>query len=89
MKKTIAALAVILSACGTMNTGIVEIDDNTYMYSKQDWMSHTAGAIKVEMFKEARKFCADKGKKFALVNQQSNDYSIGASAGAEIQFQCV
>ena len=90
MKSVALLLLLALAGCATTNTGIVEIDDNTYMYSKQDWMAYSGGAVKVEMFKEARDFCKAKGKKFVLLNQQSQDAALYvASAGAELQFQCV
>ncbi len=51
-------------------------------------MAYTGGQVKVEMFKEAREFCGAKGKKMKLLGQQSQDYAVGSSAGAEIQFAC-
>jgi hypothetical protein len=86
MKHVVVLLAVILAGC--VSTGVKELDDNHFMISKQDWMAYTGGQVKVEIFKEARDFCAAKGKKMKLIGQQSQDYAIGASAGAELQFSC-
>lgn len=91
MKKLafVAAIATsILAGCAT-NTGIVQIADDTYMYAKQDWMAHSGGVVKAELYKEANAFCAGKGKKFTPVNSTSQDALLyQASAGAEIQFTC-
>lgn len=86
MKKVIWAVAITLTGC--VSTGVKELDDNHYMISKQDWMAYTGGQVKVEIFKEARDFCMSKGKKMKLMGQQSQDYALGSSAGAEIQFTC-
>lgn len=85
----VAAIATsALAGCAT-NTGIVQIADDTYMYAKQDWMAHSGGVVKAELYKEANAFCAGKGKKFAPVNSTSQDALLyQASAGAEIQFTC-
>lgn len=89
MKMCLAVLVLALSACVT-NTGIVKIDDDTYMYAKQDWMAYSGSAVKVEMFKEANAFYKNMGKKMRIVGQQSQDYAYyTSSAAAEIQFQCV
>lgn len=86
MKNSIALLAIVLAGC--VSTGVKELNDNHYMISKQDWMAYTGGEVKVELFKEAREFCVAKGKKMVVLGQQSQDYAIGASAGAELQFTC-
>lgn len=86
MKKIVAVLAIAMAGC--VSTGVIEVEDNHYMLSKQDWMAHTGGQVKIEMFKEAREFCAAKAKKMKILGQQSQDYAIGSSAGAEIQFAC-
>ena len=86
MKRVVAAIAVVLAGC--VSTGVIEVEDNLYMLSKQDWLAYTGGQVKVEMFKEAREFCRAKGKKMKVVDQTAQDYAIGSSAGAEIQFSC-
>ena len=88
MKKVAAVLVIALSGC--VSTGIQQIDDDgTYMYSKQDWMAYSGGGVKLEMLKEARAFCQKQGKKMVLSEQVTQDYAIGQSASAEIQFKCL
>jgi hypothetical protein len=86
MKASVLIFALLLAGCVT--TGIQEVDDNHYLYAKQDWMAYSGGGIKVEMFKEAREFCQAKGKKMKIIGQGAQDYAIGQSASAEIQFSC-
>lgn len=84
----VAITTSALAGCAT-NTGIVQIADDTYMYAKQDWMAHSGGVVKAELYKEANAFCAAKGKKFTPANSSSQDALLyQASAGAEIQFTC-
>lgn len=91
MKKLVFVAAIAtstLAGCAT-NTGIVQIADDTYMYAKQDWMAHSGGVVKAELYKEGNAFCAGMGKKFTPVNSTSQDALLyQASAGAEIQFTC-
>jgi hypothetical protein len=80
--------ALTITGCASTNTGIVQIADDTYMYSKQDWMAYSGGVVKAELYKESNAFCASKGKKFAPLNSTAADYGMSQSAGAEIQFTC-
>jgi hypothetical protein len=85
----IAAAVLALSGCAAPSTGIVKIADDTYMYSKQDWMAYSGGSVKADMYKEAGEFCAKQGKKLVPIGSTSQDYAIArSSASAEIQFAC-
>ncbi len=85
---TVAALST-LAGCAATNTGIVQIADDTYMSSKQDWSEYSGGVVKAELYKEANAFCASKGKKIAPLNSTAEDYKpYQSSAAAEIQFSC-
>lgn len=80
-------LTVINAGCAT-NTGIVQIADDTYMYSKQDGWAQSGGAIKAGLYKEANDFCRSKGKKLTPLNSNSVDLTNRQMASAEIQFTC-
>ena len=81
-------LAVVNAGCAATNTGIVQITDNTYMYSKLDRWAQSGGIIKAELYKEANAFCMSKGKKLVPLSSTSMDRRIGGKASAEIQFSC-
>lgn len=91
MRNIVSTLAVLaLAGCAAPNTGITEINDNHYMYAKQDWMAWSGATVKAEMFKEAVAFCKAKGKKMEIIGQTSQDAAAyTSSAAAEIQFTCV
>ena len=85
---SIAFVAVLLSGCAS-TTGIVEVEDNHYMLSTQDYMAYSGSEVKVAMFKEARAYCNAKGKKMVVIGQQSQDMAYYTSfASAEIRFKC-
>lgn len=89
MKRIAIAVLLALSGCAA-NTGFVQLDENTYMYGKQDVMAWSGSAVKADMYKEAIAFCNAKGKKFVPGSSTANDYGIYQSyAGAEIQFKCI
>lgn len=78
-----------LAGCAATSTGVVQIADDTYMSSKQDWWAYSGGAVKAELYKEASAFCVSKGKKIVPLNSTAGDYSpYQSSAAAEIQFSC-
>lgn len=92
MKKSFFLAAVVLSTlagCAATSTGIVQIADDTYMSSKQDWWAYSGGVVKAELYKEANAFCLSKGKKIVPLNSTADDYNpYQSSAAAEIQFSC-
>lgn len=92
MKKLFFLAAAALSTftgCAATNTGIVQIADDTYMSSKQDWSEYSGGVVKAELYKEANAFCVSKGKKLVPLNSSAEDYSpYQSTAAAEIQFGC-
>ncbi len=70
-------LAVVNAGCAATNTYIVQITDNTYMYSKIDTWERSSGIIKAELYKEANTFCASKGKKLVPLGSEGTDRSMG------------
>ena len=88
--KRCALIFFVAIICGcAANTGIVKISDDTYMLGKQGGWESSGSAVKISLYQEANKFCADKGKKFVQTTAQSDDMGPGKHATAEIQFKCL
>lgn len=91
MKKlsTIIGSIFFLSGCATGTDGVVEIGPNTYMIGGLGGMTDYSGsAVKARFFKEAAKYCSDKGMKMVPLNSTGQDaYGINY-ASAEVQFRC-
>jgi hypothetical protein len=85
MKKLL--LLAFLGGCAT-HTGVVKINDDTYMIGAQDYMAYSGSGVKAQLYKEANEFCAKQGKKVEPVADNKTDYGWSGHAGAEIQFRC-
>lgn len=80
--------ALLVAGCGS-HTGVVKINDNHYMISKQDIWAHSGGSVKADLYKEAAEFCAKQGKQVQPFSSQSSDALVyQSSASAEVQFSC-
>ena len=53
------------------------------------WLDHSGSVVKVRLFQEAKKFCAEKDRIMLLVNSTGQDAGYATWASAEIQFRCV
>lgn len=81
--------AVIVSGCATGTDGVVEIGPNTYMLGGLGGMTDYSGsAVKARFFKEAAKYCAEKGMDMTPINSTGQDSNFGNYASAEVQFRC-
>ena len=93
MKSLRAALSgigaiVVLAACGS-SSGIVRINDDTYIVRAQDYVGSSGSAVKAKLYEQANEFCASQGKKVAQTSDYAADYVPAKSfAGAELQFKC-
>lgn len=88
---SIAITAIVLSGCAVTGTeGVVEIGPNTYMLGGQGgrW-DHSGSAVKARFFKEAAKYCSDKGMTIVPLNSTGQDAYGISYASAEVQFRCV
>ena len=86
----LALTAVGVIGCATPGSGIVEIADDTYMHSKfGSMLTYSGGEVKAELYKEAKQFCAAKGKKLIPLDSTAHDSGIATYASAEIQFKCL
>lgn len=82
--------AVVLTACATGTDGVVEIGPNTYMVGGQGGMfDYSSSAVKARFYKEASKYCADKGMTMVPLNSTGQDAAMAQYASAEVQFRCV
>ena len=85
---SIAAFSTIIIAGCAQDTGIVKISEDTYLLGKQGGWQSSGSVLKVGLYREANQFCANMGKKFIQVSDQSDDQGPGKHATAEIQFKC-
>jgi len=91
LKYLICFSVLIISGCATTGTdGIVEISPNLYMYGGHGNFTDYSGAgIKARLYKDAGKFCGDKGLVLQPVSDSGQDASPFIYASAEIKFRCV
>lgn len=89
-KMALVVAAVALTACATTGTdGVVEISPNTYMLGSMGGMfDHSGSAVKAKLFKEAAKYCGDKGMTMVPLNSTGQDAGVVTYASAEVQFRC-
>lgn len=82
--------ALLLAGCAGSpeRTGFVEIGNNTYTISASSDSTDNGGIVRVELIKQAQKFCSDKDLKFRLLNSRFNDGNDDKSATATIDFVC-
>ena len=90
MKKISLISAIsILVGCSTGTNGVVEIGPNTYMLGGLGGMTDYSGsAVKARFFKEAAKYCTDKGLTMLPVSSTGQDAWGINYASAEVQFRC-
>lgn len=92
MKKiAIISCAIALLGCATTGTdGVVEIGPSTYMLGGMGGFTDYSGsAVKAKFFKEASKYCADKGLMMVPLGSTGQDAAPFTHASAEVQFKCV
>lgn len=82
--------ALLLAGCASSPeyTDFVEIGNNTYTISASSESTDNGGIVRVELIKQAQKFCADKDLKFRLLKSRFNDGNNDKSATATIDFVC-
>jgi hypothetical protein len=82
------ALPCFVGGCNT--GGVVPIGPDTYMVGGLGGMvDYSGSAVKAGYFREANKYCLDRGQVMVPINSTSQDYGIGTYASAEVQFRCV
>lgn len=82
-------LCVLLMSCRGVSE-IAKIGKDTYMVASSDTtIGAGGGKLKVKLYKEAGKYCAEQNKVFTPVNSSSIDWAIGRPASAELTFRCL
>jgi hypothetical protein len=82
--------ATILSSCAS--SGVVPMGEGKYILSKKSaGCGFSSGeGTKVDLYKEAGEFCAERKKEVKAVDAVSRDgVPFVRCASAELQFQCV
>lgn len=82
-------LLAISTACSS--TGIVPMDQGTYMVAKRKATVGfgTADGAKADVYREANDFCAKKGMTVETVKLDLQDSGFGRPSNASLQFRCV
>ena len=82
------ALAALLSLTSCGGTDVTPVGNGTYIVGVTGaWASGTE--LKVEAYKKAMAFCAQRGPTPAMVSENSNESSMVAYPHGEITFRCV
>jgi hypothetical protein len=97
MRKILCSLFVVFvaagftSGCATTGTdGVVPIGPDLYMVGGHgSSLDHSGSGVKAKFFREASKFCEDKGRVMLPVNSTGQDAGFYTFASAEVQFRCV
>ena len=90
MKKLIA-LAVVASLAACANTGVVLMDQHTYMISKDSakFGGGISMAVRAEVYQEAGAFCAKEGKAVDTLDLMMLPGRPGQLGNVTLQFQCI
>ncbi|MEI6827574.1 MAG: hypothetical protein WCK54_18425 [Desulfuromonadales bacterium] len=79
----------LIAGCGGVSE-VVKVGKDTYMVSSADTTIGSGGGnLKVKLYKEAGRFCAEQKKELSPVNSSSVDWAIGRPASAELTFRCL
>ncbi len=79
------------SGCGTYGTdGIVQIGPDLYMVGGLGkFTDFSSSGVKARLYREASKYCADKGRVMLPVSSTGHEGELGTYVSAEIQFRCL
>lgn len=81
-------LTIGLSACSSSRP--VPMGPDTFMLANTGaWSWSSGGELKAELYREADRFCHERGKQMMPVNAVSKDASFTQFAHAEIHFRCL
>ena len=90
--KSLFIMILGITIVGCSSTGIVSIGKGQYMVAKTSAGGGfvSAEGTKVELYKEANIFCAEKGLVLETIKITGKDGRVFVrSASAELQFRCV
>lgn len=90
MKKLLALSAVAAMLSGCAGYTLIQLDDNEYQANDQGTWTYSGGTVLNDLVQKARKVCDDKGMKFKMLgNKTNNAYEGTVYAGATLHFKCV
>ena len=87
---TLLSAAALMTACAS--TGVVPVDRDTFMISKQSaaGVFGTPGGVQADVYSEANEFCAKTGKKVDTVKiEVLAAVPFVRTGSATLQFRCV
>lgn len=89
MKKAVLLAMLFLAAGCATQTGVVPAGQDTYMTSRQDnGITASAGTLQAENLKEAKQFCASKGRDFSVVSSTDIPRALGQIPQSTLYFKC-
>lgn len=89
MKHLVVISAFLLIGCGTMQTGIVQIEPNLFMVGGLGNATDFSGSVvKARFYQQAAAFCSTKQKTLNVISSAHRDSAPAVYASAEIHFSC-
>jgi hypothetical protein len=87
----IAAVAFVVTAAGCQSTGVIPMDQNSFMIAKKDGTPGLGVSFsnKAEVYQEATNFCRTKSLEVKTLRVESTPARPGQLGGTELQFKCV
>jgi hypothetical protein len=87
----IVAITCLLSAAGCQSTGVIPMDQNSYMIAKKDGTPGLGVSFsnKAEVYQEANKFCKAQGLEVKTLRVETTPSRLAQFGGTELQFKCV
>jgi hypothetical protein len=87
----VVAIACAVFATGCRSTGVVPMDQNSFMIAKKDGTPGlgVSFANKAEVYQEASTFCKAKGQEVKTLRVETTPARPGQLGGTELQFKCV
>ena len=88
-KIAVAACAVVAAGC--QSTGVIPMDQNSFMIAKKDGTPGLGISFsnKAAVYKEATEFCRTKGLEVKTLRVETSPARPGQLGGTELQFKCV
>jgi hypothetical protein len=85
------AIACVALATGCQSTGVIPMDQNSFMIAKKDGTPGLGVSFsnKAEVYQEATNFCKAKGLEVKTLRVETTPARPGQLGGTELQFKCV
>ncbi len=88
--RKILLLLPCLALVGCAGNTVVQLDDDEYQINDQKTWTYSGGTVLQYIVTQGKKICADKGKKFKMIDNSTNNAYQGTTyAGATVHFKCV